>query len=81
MNQERKGKAVVSRALPVAAVQHEDQQATDEIQAPVEADVLDEPFFEVSAPQQEKSLDGFLTVIPVSQLKFFHAMAAIAQKF
>ncbi len=61
------------RALPVPAVQEEDQQAADEIQAPAKAGERDESFFEVSAPQQEKSLDDFLTVVPVSQLKFFQA--------
>lgn len=48
---------------------------------PAKAGERDESFFEVSAPQQEKSLDDFLTVVPVLQLKFFQALAARTQKF
>jgi hypothetical protein len=78
MDQERKGKAVASRAAsPVApAVQQEDQLAAEVVEAPPAAEA-DESIAEdeASEPRQERS------ATKSAQLKFFKSsMAAKAMK-
>ncbi len=79
MDQERKGKAVASRAAsPVApAAQQEDQLAAEVVEAPTAAEadesITDED--EASEPRQERS------ATKSAQLKFFKSsMAAKAMK-